>query len=96
MNSKRHCMHREQQKSVDVGFATLALTVADQYDSLMLSSGDGVLLDPVDYLIAHGKRFALVVLKHGVSTELQARADYVYWIDDFADEIRRSDAHHLC
>jgi uncharacterized LabA/DUF88 family protein len=84
-----HPLHNEQQKGVDVGLATLALTLAGEYETLVLSSGDGDLIDAIEYLSQHGKQLELVVFKSGVSTDLQARADRVYWIDDFRDEVRR-------
>jgi uncharacterized LabA/DUF88 family protein len=66
------------------------LTLQPEYTSIVLSSGDGDLLDAVEYITQRGKRFELAVFrKRTVSTELQARADQIYWIDDFADEIRR-------
>jgi uncharacterized LabA/DUF88 family protein len=84
-----HRMHKEQQKGVDVGIATLGLTLINEYDTLILSSGDGDLLDAVEYLSQHGKQLELLVFKAGVSTDLQARADRIYWIDDFKDDVRR-------
>jgi len=76
---------------VDVGLATLALTLSDQYDILLLSSGDGDLADALEYLTtAASKRLELAVFKSGVSAELQSRADKIYWMDDFADEISRT------
>jgi len=88
---ERHRIGREQQKGVDVGLATLALTLSDQYDILLLSSGDGDLADALEYLTtAASKRLELAVFKSGVSAELQSRADKIYWMDDFADEISRT------
>ncbi|MBI2423229.1 MAG: NYN domain-containing protein [Candidatus Hydrogenedentes bacterium] len=80
---------KEQQKGIDVGITTLMLSLQDQYDSLLLSSGDGDLLDGVDYITQQGKRLELVVFDHGVSTDLQARADKIHWINDFADQVGR-------
>jgi len=85
-----HRLVSQQQKGVDVGLATLALTHVSRYDTLLLSSGDRDLLDAVEYLSEHGKRIELVVFRTGVSTELQSRADRIYWIDEFADEVRRT------
>jgi uncharacterized LabA/DUF88 family protein len=84
-----HRLNRQVQKGVDVGLATLALTLSNEYDTLLLSSGDGDLLDAVEYLSQRGKNLELVVFKVGVSTELQARADRIYWIDDVKDSVRR-------
>lgn len=85
-----HRLTVQEQKGVDVGLATLALTHRDRYDTLLLSSGDSDLLDAVEYLSELGKRIELVVFKDGVATELQSRADTIHWIDDFAQEIRRA------
>jgi uncharacterized LabA/DUF88 family protein len=87
--NETHRLTREQQKGVDVGLATLALTLSSEYDTLLLSSGDGDLLDAVEYLSQRGKNLELVVFKAGVATELQARADRIYWIDDIKDDVRR-------
>jgi len=80
---------KEQQKGVDVGLATLALTLAEHYETLLVSSGDSDLLDVVEYLCHRGKRFELAVFRSGVAPELQSRADKIYWIDDFSEEVRR-------
>jgi uncharacterized LabA/DUF88 family protein len=82
-----HHLSNQQQKGVDVGIATLALTHKDRYDTLVLSSGDGDLLDAIEYLSELGKRFELVVFKDGVSPDLQARADVIHWIDDFVAKV---------
>lgn len=82
-----HRLHKQQQKGVDVGIATLALVHADKYETLVLSSGDADLLDAIEYLSEKGKRIELLVFKYGVATDLQSRADHIYWIDDFTDEV---------
>ena len=84
-----HSICNEQQKGVDVGIATYALIHRDLYDTLLLSSGDGDLLDAIEFLSEKGRRIELAVFREGVSTELQARADRIYWIDDFAGEVER-------
>lgn len=87
-NGDSHRIGNQQQKGVDVAIATLALVHRERYDTLLLSSGDGDLLDAIEFLSEQGKRIEMAVFDHGVSTELQARADHVFWINDFADEIR--------
>ena len=90
---EKHRLYKEQQKGVDVGIATLTLTHMDQYDTLILSSGDGDLLDAIEHVSSHKKNFELVVIgKNTVSTELQARADRIYWIDEFSREVCREHA----
>ena len=84
-----HHLANQQQKGVDVGIATLALKHRDRYQTLLLSSGDGDLLDAVEFLSENGKRVELAVFSEGVATELQSRADHVYWLSEFADDIRR-------
>ena len=61
----------------------------DRYETMLLSSGDGHLLDAIEFLTEHGKRFELAVFSEGVSTDLQARANRIYWINDFASDVRR-------
>lgn len=85
-----HVLAKQQQKGVDVGIVTLALTLADRYETLLLSSGDGDLLDAVRYLTENlDKQFELVVFRHGVSTELQSFSDRIHWINDFSDAVSR-------
>jgi hypothetical protein len=86
-----HTLHKQVQKGVDVGIATLALTHREKYETLVLSSGDGDLLDSIEFLSELGKRIELVVFRSGVSTELQSRADEIVWIEDFAEEVRREE-----
>ena len=88
-NGAGHRIGNQQQKGVDVALATLALVHRDRYETLMLSSGDGDLMDAVEFLSEQGKRIELVVFREGVSTDLQARADKVHWINDFADDVRQ-------
>jgi uncharacterized LabA/DUF88 family protein len=90
-NGNGHRISNQQQKGVDVGIATLALIHRDKYDALLLSSGDGDLLDAIEFLSEQGKRLELLVFKNGVSTDLQSRADEITWIDDFAADVRRDE-----
>ena len=87
------CSHRQivrqQQKGVDVGLATLALTHLEKYDALLLSSGDSDLLDAIEFLSEQGKRIVLLVFRNGVSTEIQCRADEILWVDEFAEEVKK-------
>ena len=87
--SDDHPLTRRSQKGVDVGIASLALTHLDSYDTLMLSSGDGDLLDAIKFVSDSGKEIELAVFRSGVATELQSWADRIYWIDEFAHEIAR-------
>ena len=85
-----HKLLNKQQKGVDVGIASLALIHKDNYDTLILSSGDGDLIDMIEHLSELGKRIELMVFLEGVSTDLQARADHIHWINDFSEEVKRS------
>ena len=87
-NGVEHVLANQQQKGVDVAIATLALIHRKKYDTLLLSSGDGDLLEAIEFLSEQGKRIELLVFSEGVSTDLQARADRVHWIGDF-DDVRR-------
>lgn len=86
-----HHIMNQQQKGVDVGIATLALIHREKYDTLLLSSGDGDLLDAIEFLSELGKRIELLVFKNGVSTDLQSRADEILWIDDFSEKVGRDE-----
>lgn len=88
-----HCLsvQSEQiQKGVDVGIATLIVKLAHQqnYDNLLLSSGDGDLEDAIVHVKEYlNKRIELCVFRYGVSPDIQSYADKVYWINDFAFEV---------
>ncbi|MCL4440324.1 MAG: NYN domain-containing protein [Eubacteriales bacterium] len=80
------------QKGVDVGLATLIVKLAHQnnYDNLILSSGDGDLEDAISHIKEQlHKRVELCVFRNGVSPDLQSYADKVYWINDFAVEVSK-------
>lgn len=81
---------RKMQKGVDIGIATLALTLVERYDTLVLSSGDGDFKDALEHIRnTLNKRFELAVFKNGVSTDLQSLSDEVYWIDEFSVEVAK-------
>lgn len=82
-----HSLLNQRQMGVDVGLATLALVHRERYDTLVLSSGDGDLMDAVEHLSEHGKGIELAVFSSGVATDLQARADRVLWIDHHLDAL---------
>jgi hypothetical protein len=44
----------------------------------------------IEHLSELGKRIELLVFLEGVSTDLQARADQIHWINDFSEEVKRS------
>jgi uncharacterized LabA/DUF88 family protein len=84
---------RDVQKGVDIGIATLALTMINRYDTLILSSGDGDFKDATEYIRNQSnKRLELAVFKTGVSTDLQSMSDKIYWLDEYKDEIRKTDS----
>lgn len=87
-----HAYDRQVQKGVDIGICTLALTLADRYETLVLSSGDGDFKDMAEHVRnTLDKRFELAVFRSGVSTDLQSISDHIYWIDDFVNEVRKDD-----
>lgn len=88
-NDTRHELSVVQQKGVDVGIATLALVHVEEYDTLILSSGDGDLLDAIEYVAARGKRLELAVFDYGVAARLRELAAKVYVINDFSAEVRK-------
>lgn len=90
-----HCSRHfsiQMQKGVDVGLATLIVKLADQnrYNTLILSSGDGDLRDALAHVRDKcKKRIELCVFKWGISPDLQGFADHIYWVDDFAQEVKK-------
>ena len=69
--------------------ATLALIHRKEYKTLLLSSGDGDLLDAIEFLSEHGKHIELAVFSEGVSSDLQSRANRIHWLNDIAHKIRK-------
>jgi uncharacterized LabA/DUF88 family protein len=83
---------RKVQKGVDIGIATLALTMINRYDTLILSSGDGDFKDTVEFIRNQSnKGFELAVFQPGVSTDLQSMSDKIYWLNEFKDQIQKTD-----
>ncbi len=80
------------QKGVDVGVSTLIVKLAYQnnYENLIVSSGDGDLEDSIVHVKEHlNKRVELCVFRNGVSPDLQSYADRIYWINDFSAEVAK-------
>ncbi len=87
-----HKFNEQVQKGVDAGLSTLIVRLAYQqnYDNLILSSGDGDLEDAIAHVKEYlKKRVELCVFRYGVSPDLQAYADRIYWINDFAQEVAK-------
>lgn len=79
------------QKGVDVGIATAALKFKDNYDTFVLSAGDGDFKDTIKYLKEDlKKRIVLVGFERNLSADLQPYADAedVLFIDDFINEVK--------
>lgn len=77
------------QKGVDVGIATTALKFKDNYDTLILSTGDGDFEDTVQYLKeALNKKIILVGFSDNLSADIQQYSDEVWYIDEFFDEVK--------
>lgn len=89
----QHCGKKfsiKVQKGVDVGISTLIVKLAHQnnFDNLILSSGDGDLEDSIVHVKEQlNKRLELCVFRSGVSPDLQSYADNIYWINDFSTEV---------
>ncbi|MZP28651.1 NYN domain-containing protein [Heliobacterium undosum] len=80
------------QKGVDVGLATLIVSLGHQhqYDNLILSSGDSDLKDAIVFMKKNlGKRLELCVFRYGIASELDSYADNIYWINDFYLEVSK-------
>jgi uncharacterized LabA/DUF88 family protein len=79
------------QQGVDIGLATLALTLLDEYDTLILSSGDGDYRDALEHVCMRAnKRLELVVFRSGVSPALQQLSSQITWLDDHKEAIRKA------
>ena len=86
-----HSFEKHMQKGVDVCVAKTILTLADRFDTLVLSSGDGDFTGVVDFVRnTLNKRVELAVFQAGTSVDLQSLSDQVMWIDDFAQEVRKN------
>ncbi len=79
-----HTFDRTVQKGVDVGIATLIVRLAaqDQYDRLVLSTGDGDFEDAIAFAreVQH-KEVWLAGFSDSISPDLQAYANRVIWLD---------------
>lgn len=90
-----HCARKftlQVQKGVDVGLATLIVRLAyqERYHNLILSSGDGDLRDAVEHVKKYcNKRVELCVFRWGLSPDLTEFADRIYWIDNFAEQVKK-------
>jgi uncharacterized LabA/DUF88 family protein len=83
---------RPVQKGVDVGIATMAIKMAalDQYDTLLLSTGDGDFEDAIKYVKEERrKRFWLAGFDGSVSADLQSYADDVFWLGLLWDRFKK-------
>lgn len=80
---------KKTQKGVDVGIVTTALRYANNFDTLILSTGDGDFEETVRHLKEDlQKKIILASFKYGLSTDLQQYADEVWFIDDFITEVQ--------
>ena len=86
-----HSFSSYHQKGIDVALSTLALTLIDTYDSLILSSGDGDLSEAVHYLATQGKEIQLAAFDWGVATSLAEVADGRIPLSRLTEEIRKDE-----
>lgn len=80
------------QKGVDVGIATLIikLAVQNQYDRLILSTGDGDFEDSIAYVKEElQKEIWIAGFVDSISADLQSYADKVIWLNDYSTEIQK-------
>ncbi|GMV80535.1 MAG: hypothetical protein AMXMBFR7_17190 [Planctomycetota bacterium] len=83
---------RPVQKGVDVGIATLLIKLAaqDKYDRVLLSSGDGDLMDAVSYVKDDLKKEVYVAgFERSVSSDLQSVANRCVWLNPHWDEFKK-------
>lgn len=89
------CSHKFSklvQKGVDVGIATLVIKLAaqNQYDSLILSAGDGDFEDAIAFAKEElHKKIVICGFDGSVSADLQSYADNVIWLNDIWSEIKK-------
>ncbi|MBC8328197.1 MAG: NYN domain-containing protein [Planctomycetes bacterium] len=88
---KSHSFSSHHQKGIDVTLSTLALTLKDTYDSLILSSGDGDLGETMHFLANQGKGIQLATFDWGVSNSLLQQVDGVIPLARFAELIQKGD-----
>ncbi|MDE0330485.1 MAG: NYN domain-containing protein [Nitrospinae bacterium] len=69
-------LQRKRQRGVDIGIVMHTMKNLDNYDTFLLSSGDGDFVE-------------LAVYQYGVDVELQSLANCVFSLDNFSDEIRK-------
>lgn len=79
--------------SWDVGMALTAAELAGRVDAIALASGDGDLIDLVDYLTFRGVRTEVVAFPGTVASDLVDAADAFFALDERAllDRRRRED-----
>jgi uncharacterized LabA/DUF88 family protein len=83
---------RDVQKGVDVGIATLVLKLAaqEQYDRLILSTGDGDFEDAIDYVKSElHKEIWIAGFSDSISADLQSYSDNVIFLNDYWKEIEK-------
>jgi nijmegen breakage syndrome protein 1 len=83
---------RNVQQGVDVAIATLIvkLSAQNQYDTLLLSAGDGDFEDAVQYVKEElHKEVWLTGFEGKVSADLQSYADEVIWLNELWPRIRK-------
>lgn len=83
---------RDVQQGVDVAIATLIvkLSAQNQYDTLLLSAGDGDFEDAVQYVKEElHKEVWLAGFAGTVSADLQSYADEVIWLNELWPRFRK-------
>lgn len=86
-------------KGLDVRLVTSLMSGAlnDEYDTVLLLSGDGDYVDAVKSIKAHGARLELLGWRNSVARNLDDLADAkpVLYLDDLRQQIERDEQHPL-
>ena len=83
---------RPVQKGVDVAIATLLIKLAtqDQYERVILATGDGDFEDAIAYVKSDLHKEVWICGFHdSVSPDIQSYADTVIWLDEWWDDIKQ-------
>jgi uncharacterized LabA/DUF88 family protein len=89
-NNNNHKLYIKQQLGVDIGIATMAIKLKENYDTLILGAGDGDFVDMVEYLSEDcNKKIELVLFDYGVSLDLRSYASKIHMIKDWLPDIAK-------
>lgn len=87
---------RNVQSGVDVGITSLLMRLGmmDQYDRVLLSVGDSIYSEVIDFVRADlHKEVFLCGFDGTINPELQCHADSVLWLDDGWDSFKKGERY---